>query len=173
MKIRSSPFNSSVQILIIMGVSGSGKTTIGTLLAKDLGWSFYEGDNFHSQKNIDKMTRGIALTDEDREPWLHALRLLIEKLVATSEHAVISCSALKQGYRDILAANSPRIGFVYLKGSDSLVRERLSKREMHFMNEVLLESQLHELEEPDDALILDPAFPPQFLISQIKKNLEF
>ncbi|GJL63402.1 MAG: hypothetical protein NPIRA04_20560 [Nitrospirales bacterium] len=172
MKIRSYPLTSSVQILIIMGVSGSGKTTIGTLLARDLGWTFYEGDKFHSQKNIAKMARGVPLTDEDREPWLHALRQLIEKLLDTSEHAVISCSALKQAYRDVLAAHCPRVQFVYLKGTDSLIRERLLKRKMHFMNETLLMSQLHDLEEPGDALTLDPALPPLSLIAQIKKKMK-
>jgi len=167
----SSLHNSSVQIIIIMGVSGSGKTTIGTLLARDLGWTFYEGDSFHSQKNIDKMIRGIPLTDTDREPWLQSLRQLVVKLLTTSEPAVISCSALKQAYRDSLSANSPHIRFVYLKGTDSLLRQRLSRRVGHFLNDALLTSQLNELEEPDDALILDLELSPKSLIQQIKENL--
>ena len=171
MKIGSHRLDPSVQIIIIMGVSGSGKTTVGSLLAQDLGWTFYEGDYFHPQENIDKMTRGIPLTDDDREPWLRALRQLIVKLIATSEHAVIACSALKQAYRDVLSENCSRMGFVYLKGTDSLIRQRLSMREMHFMRETLLVSQLEDLEEPGNALILDSSFPPLTLISQIKKRI--
>ncbi|WP_447968167.1 gluconokinase [Nitrospira sp. M1] len=172
MNIHADPIHPSIHIIIVMGVSGAGKTTIGTLLAQDLGWTFYEGDAFHPQENINKMTRGVPLTDTDREPWLQALRQLIVKLLATSEPAIISCSALKQACRDILSANCPLIGFVYLKGKDSLIRQRLSKRKLHFMDETLLVSQLNELESPRDALTLDPALSPQSLIVQIKKNLK-
>ncbi len=163
--------SSFVQIIVLMGVSGSGKTTIGRLLAKDLGWPFFEGDEFHPAANIEKVSRGIPLTDEDRGPWVAALKQLIRSLNLTSQCAVVTCSALKQAYRDYLKENSSRIGFVYLKGSESLIRSRMLLRDAHFMPEDLLVSQLNVLEEPEDALTLDLALSPTSLITQIKQEL--
>ena len=124
----------NVRIVILMGVSGSGKTTIGQRLAKDLNWRFYEGDNFHPKTNVDKMRRRIALTDEDRAPWLAALDHLIQDLIQETQSAVIACSALKHAYRVLLEGNRNQVVFVYLKGSYNLIRERLLARKGHFMN---------------------------------------
>lgn len=154
-----------------MGVSGSGKTTIGRLLAKDLGWPFYEGDKFHPAVNIEKMSSGIPLTDDDREPWFAALKQLIRSLNLASQCAVMTCSALKQVYRDNLKESTSHIVFVYLKGSESLIRSRMLQRDAHFMPEDLLASQLNLLEEPEDALTLDLALSPTSLITKIKQEL--
>ena len=164
--------NIDPQIIILMGVSGSGKTTVGKLLAKNLGWSFYEGDDFHPRANIAKMIRGVPLSDEDRQPWLAALKQLIQRLSETSQRAIITCSALKQAYRDFLAERHPGVTYVYLKGNEFLIRQRLLKREMHFMKDDLLASQLEVLEEPQDALTLNVALTPEFLVEQIKQELK-
>src|SRR5262249_30914302 len=120
-------------IVVLMGVSGSGKTTIGALLAKALNWRFYEGDDLHSAANRSKMSRGIPLTDADRLPWLHRIRRLVDRCLADGVDAVIACSALKQSYREVIVSDSRQVRFVYLKGSPRLVEARLGKRTDHFM----------------------------------------
>ncbi len=160
-----------IQIIIVMGVSGAGKTTIGSLLARSLGWPFYEGDDFHSQANINQMGHGIPLNDEDRKPWLAKLKRLIQSLINRSQCAVISCSALKQAYRDYLTESNSHVVFVHLKGSESLIRSRMLQRDAHFMSEDLLTSQLSVLDEPEDALTLDLMSSPNSLVEQIKRNL--
>jgi carbohydrate kinase (thermoresistant glucokinase family) len=134
-------------ILIIFGVSGAGKTTVGELLARELGWHFYEADDFHSPANIEKMRRGIPLTNDDRWPWLENLRELIERCVAASENAVLACSALKRAYRKHLRV-SAEVKLVFLHGDYALVVEHLHHRRGHFMNPGLLRSQFADLEEP-------------------------
>jgi gluconokinase len=161
-----------IRIVILMGVSGSGKTTIGHLLAKQLGWQFYEGDNFHSVVNIDKMRQGIALHDEDREPWLHALQTLIHDLLKQSEHAVITCSALRQVYRKRLMEGHSHVAFVYLRGSYSLIFRRLQSRRGHFMNPDLLLDQFRTLEEPDDVPRVEIDQSPGEIVRQITAMLE-
>ncbi len=161
-----------VHIIIVMGVSGAGKSTIGKLLAKDLGWIFYEGDEFHSFQSIEKMSRGDPLTEHDRQPWLAQLKQLIRSLSKTSQHAVISCSALKQAYRDNLKDNNSHVAFVYLKGSRTELRRRLELRKSHFMKGGLLDSQLNTLEEPPDALTLNLTASPQALVKQIRRALQ-
>lgn len=159
-------------IVILMGVSGSGKTTIGSRLADGLGWPFYEGDDFHPPENIAKMSSGIALTDIDRAPWLQALADLIASLTT---NAVLACSALKSAYRDHLkhgaGPNTDQIRFVYLKISPSVAHERLRKREGHFMPEELISSQFETLEEPDDAIIVDATLSPDEAAAQIREAL--
>jgi gluconokinase len=134
-------------IIIIFGVSGAGKTTIGKLLATDIGWQFLEGDDFHPASNIEKMRSGRALTDDDRWPWLESLRKQIEQLLFSEENAVLACSALKHVYRDRLRV-SDQIKFVFLRGDYALVEKQLRSRHGHFMDPALLRSQFDGLEEP-------------------------
>jgi len=159
-------------IIIIMGVSGAGKTTIGRLLARERAWPFYDGDDVHPPANVEKMRRGIPLTDVDREPWLRTLRELIERLGAEGRSAVIACSALKQSYRERLAAGLPGVRFVYLRGDPALIRQRLAQRHGHFMPAELLQSQLEALEQPHDAIVVDVAAPLEAIVGQITRALD-
>src|ERR1051325_5144135 len=135
-------------VIILMGVTGSGKTTIGKQLAGDLGWKYYDADAFHSPANIKKMSSGTPLNDVDRLPWLESLRDLIQKSLAQNENAVLACSALKRSYRDYLVVNE-RVKVVYLKGTYDLIQTRLNQRHGHYMDPALLDSQFDILEEPD------------------------
>ncbi len=153
-----------------MGVSGSGKTTVGQQLAADLGWSYYDGDDFHSLKNIAKMSSGIPLTDEDRTIWLMQITLHIKKLIKTGENAIISCSALKQQYRRQLQIDSMLVKFVYLKGSRELIKKRLISRAGHYMKVELLESQFESLEEPENAMIVEVKDPPEQISADIQAH---
>lgn len=135
-------------VLVIMGVSGSGKTTIGVPLAKRLGWQFAEADDFHSAANIDKMHRGIALDDADRLPWLRAIAAQIDTWRAARQHGIVTCSALKRYYREIIIGDRPDVRLVYLMGSQALIGRRVAARHGHFMPSSLLESQFATLEEP-------------------------
>lgn len=137
-----------------MGVSGSGKTVVGQRVAAELGWPFADADDYHPASNIEKMTNGIPLTDEDRAPWLSALRAQIGSWIAKGSQGVMGCSALKQGYRDELKVG-PEVHFFYLKASPEVLRQRLSTRVGHFMKENMLRSQLATLEVPDDAVVID------------------
>ena len=158
-------------IVILMGVSGSGKTTVGRLLAGDLGWPFYDGDDWHPPANRDKMSRGIALTDADRDIWLTALQHFMSKLIHDGQSAVIACSALKQAYRDRLQVDKQLVRFIYLRGSYDLIRQRLQERRGHFMPADLLTSQFETLEEPQDVVKIDIANEPEAIVSLIKQNL--
>jgi carbohydrate kinase (thermoresistant glucokinase family) len=158
-------------IVVICGVAGVGKTTVGRLLAKKLEWQFYEADDLHSAENISKMSHGIPLTDEDRGPWLERLRQLIEH--CTEINAVLACSALKKVYRDRLRV-SEEVKFVFLHASRARVAEQLRRRRGHFMSAALLDSQFADLEEPkpeEHALIVDFAGPPGEVASLIKTKL--
>jgi len=136
-------------ILILMGVSGSGKSTIGQALAQTLDWQFVEADALHPQENIEKMSQGMPLDDRDRAPWLEAIRQKIVEIQAAGHSAVVACSALKQSYRDILRGNQDQgLHFVYLKGSPKTLKQRLINREGHFMKADMLDSQFAALEEP-------------------------
>lgn len=135
-------------VLIVMGVSGSGKTTIGTKLAERLGWPYLDGDDFHPQRNIDKMHAGHPLTDDDRWPWLRAIAARIDELRAAGQHAVITCSALKRAYRDVLIGDRADVRLVYLDGDKELIKQRLANRHGHFMPPALLDSQFTALEVP-------------------------
>lgn len=154
-----------------MGVSGSGKTTIGQLLAGDLGWSFYEGDDFHSQTNLAKMRDGVPLNDEDRIPWLQALHNLVLDLITKSQRAVITCSALKQIYRQWFTDARPQVSLVYLRGNYTLIHRRLQSRTMHFMKADLLDSQFRALEEPHDVPFVNVSEAPEVIVEQIKRML--
>lgn len=156
-------------VIILMGVSGSGKTTIGRLLAQDLGWPFYDGDDFHPQANIDKMRQGIPLTDDDRDAWLTTLRHQIDTFVDTCQSTVLACSALKQTYRDRL--NRSEVRFIYLKGDPALIRQRLLARQGHFMPADLLASQFATLEEPQGVPAIDIAQTPETVVDLIKRAL--
>jgi gluconokinase len=134
--------------LIVMGVSGSGKSTIAEKLAARLGWTFEDGDKFHPRSNVEKMSAGRPLTDDDRRPWLQAIADEIDRVSKASEHAVIACSALKRAYRDILLHGRNDVRFVYLDGTQELIASRLAKRKDHFMPPGLLASQFKTLEPP-------------------------
>ncbi|QOV22477.1 gluconokinase [Anabaenopsis elenkinii] len=155
-------------IIIIMGVSGSGKSTIGKLLADALNWEFQDADNFHSTANIEKMRLGIPLNDTDRKPWLKDLQTAIAVWLEQNTNVVLACSALKADYRQYLVLDSDRIQLVYLQGSLNLLQQRLLGRQNHFMSEKLLNSQLETLEEPDDAICVDISEPPQLIVENLK-----
>jgi gluconokinase len=157
-------------VIIIIGVTGSGKTTVGRLLAHELGWAFYEGDDFHSVANIDKMVRGVPLSDEDRKPWLVAIRNLILTLVQRRESGVITCSALKKSYRAMLRI-SGEVFFVYLKADMPVIHERLNRRVGHFMNPKLLRNQFDTLEEPQQALQVNASLSPAEIVEFIRRQL--
>jgi gluconokinase len=160
-------------IAIICGVSGAGKTTIGQLLAQKLGWSFYDADDFHPAANVEKMHRGVPLTDEDRQPWLESLRELVKRCLAAGENAVLACSALKKEYRDRLRI-SAEVKIVFLRGAYALVANQLRRRRGHFMNPALLQSQFADLEEPqadEDAAVIELGRDPRKLVAEIKAQL--
>jgi len=158
-------------IIILMGVSGSGKTTIGERLAQVLGWPFYDGDQFHPPANIVKMQQGMPLTDADRWPWLHALRACIETWVQQGMSAVLACSALKQAYREYLIIDEDEVKLVYLRGDYDLINERLAQRQGHFMPPGLLASQFAALEEPERGVVVDIVHPPERMVALIREQL--
>jgi gluconokinase len=158
-------------IIVVMGVSGSGKSTTGRALATALGWSFTDADELHPPANLAKMSAGTPLTDEDRAPWLDAVRARITAALATDAPSVVACSALRQAYRDHLFVNRQRMRLVYLRGTRELFASRLAARSSHFMPAALLDSQLATLEEPADALVADPTSPPEALVSTIRAGL--
>jgi gluconokinase len=134
------------RVLLLMGVSGSGKTTVGALLAGKLGWPYAEADSFHPAANVAKMAAGHPLTDEDRWPWLQAIRAWIDGQLARGEHGVVTCSALKRAYRDVL--RGPGVQLIYLRGARELIAERMAARRGHFFKPAMLDSQFADLEEP-------------------------
>jgi len=160
-----------VMVLILMGPMGCGKTAIGKMLAAKLGWPFYDGDNFHPEKNVEKMRAGIALTDEDRKLWLEKLHANIQHWLRDRQNTILACSALKQAYRDILGVDQNTVRTVYLKGSYELLRKRIEERQHPYMDKNLLRSQLDTLEEPKDGLTVDISATPETIVSTIINRL--
>jgi gluconokinase len=156
--------------VIVMGVSGSGKSTVGALLAARLRWEFEDGDWFHPAANIDKMHKGIPLSDEDRWPWLRAIAAWIDDTRRSGGHGVVACSALKRRYRDVLIAGRTDVRLVYLRGEEGLIARRLAARHEHFMPPQLLHSQFCALEEPgpdERPITVSIALPPRDMVAAI------
>jgi carbohydrate kinase (thermoresistant glucokinase family) len=161
-------------IAIVMGVSGSGKTTVAAMLADALGVAFLEGDDLHPRSNVEKMKNGTPLTDEDRWPWLRAIAARIDQWRAEDKAGVVTCSALKRAYRDILIGDRPEVRLVYLKGSHRLIHDRMAARHEHFMPVGLLDSQLATLEEPgpdERPIVVDVGGSPEQIVAEILRQL--
>lgn len=154
-----------------MGPMGCGKTTVGRLLSKRLGWRFEDGDDFHPPANVAKMKSGIPLNDDDRLPWLQSLRDMIDQSVASEENMILACSALNRKYRVALGVNQESVVSAYLKGSPELLRERVAARTHQYMNKDLLTSQLRTLEEPEDGLIVSIASTPAAAVEDIVQGI--
>jgi len=159
-------------LVLVMGVAGSGKTLIGTMLAESLGWRFADADAFHPAANLQKMSRGIPLTDTDREPWLATMQQKVAQWLIADENVVLACSALKQCYREQLA-RAGQLKVVYLKGDFDLIYERLGNRHDHFMRPEMLASQFADLEEPQQAIMVDIRLTPQRIISELRRQLGY
>jgi gluconokinase len=155
---------------LIMGVAGSGKTTLGRALADQLGWDYFDADDFHSVENISKMATGIPLSDSDREPWLVELNHILLSTLRENRHPILACSALKRSYRSQLLAGVDGIAIVYLKGNYDLIWSRISSREGHYMKSNMLQSQFDSLEEPENALVLDIHLPLETMLDIIFAN---
>lgn len=158
-------------IIVVMGVTGSGKTTVGRMLSQILGWKYFDADDFHPPANIQKMKRGIPLNDSDRMPWLEQLQLILKRSLDAGESAVLACSALARRYRDLLLIDQ-RVRLVYLKGDHTLIEERLRERRNHYMNPELLGSQFKTLEEPTDGLHVDIRSSPEAIVELIRTQLD-
>jgi carbohydrate kinase (thermoresistant glucokinase family) len=157
-------------IVLLMGVCGCGKSTVGRALASELDWPFIDADSLHPKQNVAKMARGVPLTDEDRWPWFDRIVAEMQRYEAAGSHLVIACSALKQAYRDRLASGAP-VRFVYLKGDAAIIEPRLAARTGHFMPPALLRSQFATLEEPAEAIVVDIAQPVAAQVAAIRRAL--
>jgi gluconokinase len=157
-------------ILILMGVVGAGKTTVGSLLAQKLGWQFADADDFHPAANVEKIRRGVPLDDCDRAPWLAALRNAILHWNEEQQNAVLACSALKRKYREQLSVDGVR--FVYLKGDFDLIEQRLQTRTGHFASDSILKSQFEDLEKPDDAITVEINKSPAAIVAEITARMK-
>jgi gluconokinase len=158
-------------VAALMGVTGSGKTTVGRQLAAELGWAYYDADDFHPAANKAKMRAGIPLTDDDRWPWLRALRQVVEQALRDSRGAIVACSALKAAYQDMLAGGLQPVRFVLLDGDPEVLKARLAHRQHEFMNPELLESQIETLERPPDAIVIDIELPVDEQVRRIRRAL--
>jgi len=162
----------NTRFFIVMGVSGSGKTSVGKLLAEQLGWEFYDADDFHPPENVAKMANGMPLSDSDRAPWLAVLNKLISASLKANRPGVLACSALKEWYRQQLMDGNDGVQIVYLKGSYDLIWSRMEKRINHYMKPHMLKSQFDTLEEPNDALTTNISMPIDEIVQAILKQLE-
>ena len=158
-------------VVLLMGVAGVGKTTVGLALAEALGWDFRDADSFHSEKNIAKMSASQPLDDSDRAPWLAAIARYIKKTLERGENGVVTCSALKESYRKAILANNKNVILIHLQGSPEIIRQRIQARQNHFMKPAMLDSQLAALEHPQDALRLDVSDSTQALVAKIRAHL--
>ena len=168
------PAHNRPMVVVVMGVSGSGKTTVAKLLAEMSGWQFQEGDTLHPPANVEKMSAGIPLTDADRLPWLRKIAEAIDGWRARGESGVITCSALKRSYRDIIVGDRPDVRLVYLKGSHDLIRQRMAARHGHFMPTALLDSQFSTLEEPspdENPIVVDIGGSPEKIAREVADRL--
>jgi carbohydrate kinase (thermoresistant glucokinase family) len=171
----SKPSADRFAVLVIMGVSGCGKTTIAELLSRELGWTYRDGDEFHPKSNVEKMHSGTPLTDEDRWPWLNAIAAWIDWKRQVGAHAIVTCSALKRVYRDILIGPREDVGLIYLKGDEELIAQRLARRKDHFMPKGLLRSQFQTLQEPgpdERPITVSIAPTPEEIVAMILKELQ-
>ncbi len=159
-------------IILVMGVSGSGKTLIGKKLAASLQWEFQDADDFHPASNVQKMRQGIPLSDQDRTPWLEALQQAIAGWLKESKNVVLACSALKASYRRQLCQGQKDVQLVYLQGSFELLKQRLAERQNHFMKAQMLQSQLHDLEAPTAGIQINIAQDPAAIVTQIRSHLD-
>lgn len=158
-------------LIVIMGVAGSGKTTIGTLLGQRLGIPFFDGDDFHPPENRAKMAAGHPLTDDDRRPWLASINAHLREQERMGASAIVACSALKQHYRDLLAEGLTNLRFVYLRGTPALIADRMRARQGHFMPPALLDSQFAALEEPGDAVVVGVDVGPAEIVERVVEAL--
>lgn len=164
----------ALAVVVVMGVSGSGKTTVGRLLADRLGWQYQEGDALHPPENVAKMSAGTPLTDADRIPWLHRIAARIDDWRSRGESGVVTCSALKRAYRDIIIGNRPDVGLVHLKGSRELIGQRMAARQGHFMPPALLDNQFATLQEPapeERAIVVDVGSTPVVIVDEVVRRL--
>ena len=159
------------QAVVVMGVSGSGKTSVGSGLAEALDWPFYDGDDYHPPANVEKMARGIPLEDADRQPWLERLHQLIAGNLAEGRSLVVACSALKARYRQTLRGDLEPVRFVYLEGGFDLIHSRMEARSGHYMHPEMLRSQFRDLEPPDNALTVSVRPPVTHIVKAILENL--
>lgn len=161
-------------IIIVMGVSGSGKSRVGQALAQRLGWQFRDADDFHTQAAKEKMKQAIPLNDQDRQPWLEAMRSAMDQWLIAGKNTVLACSALKSSYRQVLHLQDSRVQFIYLQGSFELIYKRLKHRQNHFMKESLLQSQFETLEEPTptEAIYIDASQSPEVIVQSVINKLD-
>ncbi len=164
--------SSPIVVAVLMGVSGVGKTTVGKAVARQLGWEFFDGDDFHPDANVEKMSRGVPLTDDDRDGWLDVLTALITRLYRERRPAIVACSALKKKYRDRLRRGSGGAVVVYLRASNEVVEERIRARPGHFFDAGLLDSQYAALEEPEEAITIDATRSFDAVVDAVASHLK-
>jgi len=160
-----------VNAIILMGVSGSGKTSVGQALSSEIGWSFFDGDDYHPPENVRKMSQGIPLSDEDRFQWLEILSNLLEEKHLAGENIILACSALKRSNRQQLRFNHTQLSFIYLKGDFELIWERMQSRPDHYMKPGMLESQFKILEPPENALQIEIDRPVPEIVQEIINSI--